>query len=48
MLKCVWYLSVEAKGHRLVPKSHEEVSSVHLILQVRYHCVHCEVYTLKG
>lgn len=33
------YLSVEAQSHRLVPQRHEEVSSVHLVLQVTHHRV---------
>lgn len=33
------YLSVEAESHRLVPQRHEEVTSVHLVLQVGDHCV---------
>lgn len=33
------YLSVEAESYWLVPQSHEEVSSVHLVFQVGDHSV---------
>lgn len=33
------YLSIEAESHRLVPQCHEEVSAVHLVLQVSDHSV---------
>ena len=33
------YLSVQAECNRLVPQCHEEISSVHLILQVSHHSV---------
>lgn len=33
------HLSVEAEGHRLVPQRHEEIPSVHFILQVCDHHV---------
>lgn len=36
------HLSVEAEGHRLVPQRHEEISSVHLVLQVGDHGVDWE------
>lgn len=34
------YLSVETESNRLVPQRHEEITSVHLVLQVTDHRVH--------